>query len=103
MAKTIHATEFDGLNYRGLHSIFEFTNWDGRYRRFNCGQAAACTFLTQHGKFEPDAAKAPAFMQTVEREHPPNNLGGWLGTSRGRVERICRAFDLPLEQTAGEG
>lgn len=84
--------------YRGLEAIFEFVNWDGRHTRFNCGQAAACTFLTHHGKLEASADVMPS----IEREFPPDNLGGWLGTSRRRVEQICRGFDLATEAIQGE-
>jgi hypothetical protein len=86
------------IGYHGLPSLFEFTNSNGMFRRFNCGQAAACTLLAHLGRL-------PArheLMQAVEREFPPDNLGGWLGTSRRRVERICRAFGLPLTELDGE-
>ena len=39
-------------------------NWDGRHTRFNCGQAAACTFLTHHGKLE--AIADPGYFNSPE-------------------------------------
>jgi hypothetical protein len=84
--------------YRGLGEIFEFTNWDGRQTRVNCGQAAACTLLTHHGMLP----RIGEVMLEVERAHPPDNLGGYLGTSRCCVRRICRAFGLKLEEAVGE-
>lgn len=89
-------------DYRGLGSIFEFINGDGRWHQFNCGQAAACTYLTHLGKLTPTADKASAVMREIERRHPPDNFGGWLGTSRRCVERICRSFGVRLDEAAGE-
>jgi hypothetical protein len=94
----------DPASYRGLPVINEYTNADGDLRRFNCGQAAACTFLTHHGQFPdgPDAELAHAVMIAVEAEHPPDNVGGWFGTSRRRVERICRTHGIEVEEVEGE-
>lgn len=98
MAAWIRAAENSSRQYRGLRELFEFTNWDGRHTRFNCGQAAACTFLAHHGILAPDTAA----MVEVERQHPPDNFGGWLGTSRRRVERICRENRTELCEVTGE-
>jgi hypothetical protein len=84
--------------YRGVREIFEFTNWDGRHTRFNCGQAAACTFLT-HYHFIPPRSEA---MQSIEHASPPDNFGGYLGTSRRCVEHICRSHGLLIEGVVGE-
>lgn len=85
-------------DYVGLPSIFEFTNWDGTHTRFNCGQAAACTLLTHHGKLESTSD----VMLAVESAHPPDNLGGYLGTSRRRLERVCRVHGVLLGEVEGE-
>ncbi len=98
MAAWIRAAESLSRQYQGLPGLFEFVNADGRWRQFNCGQAAACTFLTHYGLLKPDGA----VMKAIERECPPDNLGGWLGTSRRCVERICREHGLKLEEIAGE-
>ena len=99
MAATIRPDDFDPDRYRGLSEIFEFINGDGRFSKFNCGQAAACTFLTHYRKLTPAAET----MAEIERAHPPDNLGGWLGTSRRQVESICRNHELPTETIEGEG
>ena len=44
-------------HYVGLDEIFEYTNWDGSEVDFNCGQAAAATFLTCQGCYEPVGEK----------------------------------------------
>jgi hypothetical protein len=88
--------------YRGLDTIFAYTNYDGDLVPYNCGQAAACTFLTHYGKFDGVEEKAGEVMRAIEGEHPPDNLGGYLGTSRRRVERICRAFGMRVEEAEGE-
>src|SRR6266849_555593 len=98
MAGLIHPDDFDSNNYHGLNEIFEFVNADGRFTKFNCGQAAACTFLTHHGKLKPITETMPE----VEHYYPPANLGGWLGTSRRRVEQVCRGVGVPTEEIAGE-
>jgi hypothetical protein len=98
MAAWIRTSDSLSRDYRGLRDLFEFTNWDGRHTRFNCGQAAACTFLTHHGVLKPHAAA----MLDVEQSHPPDNLGGWLGTSRRRVERICNSHGQQLGEVTGE-
>lgn len=98
MAQTIRPGEPLPPGYLGLPEFFEFDNWDGRWTKFNCGQAAACSLLRHYGRLE---AVAEA-MQAIERVFPPDNLGGWLGTSRSRVEEICRAAGIPLQETRGE-
>ena len=98
MATLIRYLELPAPTYLGQSSIFEYTNWDGAHTRFNCGQAAACTLLTHLAKLDP----AAEIMCAVEAAHPPDNLGGYLGTSRRRVERICRAHGILLDEIAGE-
>jgi len=94
----------DPATYRGLPSLYEFINSDGEFRKYNCGQAAACTLLTHcrvfPGDHSPETARG--IMITVEDFHPPDNAGGWLGTSRRRVERICRTAGVPIEEVDGE-
>jgi hypothetical protein len=89
-------------DYQGLDSVFEYTNDDGRLQQYNCGQAAACTFLTFYGKLTADAKRADAIMAAIESAHPPDNFGGWFGTSRRRVERICRANGLRIDHIEDE-
>jgi hypothetical protein len=98
MAAWVRAVEAMGRQYRGLPGLFEFVNADGRWRPFNCGQAAACTFLTHYGLVKPDAD----VMKAIERECPPDNLGGWFGTSRRCVEHICRDHGLRLTEVKSE-
>ncbi len=98
MAGRVHPSEPLPPTYRGLYEIFEFTNWDGRHTRFNCGQAAACTFLTHYQMLPAKAEVMPA----IEIDFPPDNFGGFLGTSRRCVEHICRNHGLKLEGVAGE-
>jgi hypothetical protein len=98
MASIVNPGEELSADYRGLPEVFEFVNADGRWRPFNCGQAAACTFLTHYGLLKPDAA----VMRDIERECPPDNLGGWFGTSRRCVEHICRRHGLRLTEVDGE-
>ncbi|MFO0967383.1 MAG: hypothetical protein U0793_17630 [Gemmataceae bacterium] len=102
-------------NYRGLGGIFEYVNEDGALPRFNCGQAAAatCAFprvgpasragparATTLSRRQKDPKSKPSLqvplgardlLACLERDHPPDNLGGWLGTSRRRVERALRS------------
>jgi hypothetical protein len=89
-------------DFRGVPCIFEYINDDGGYVRTNCGQAAAATLLTFHGKLRPDAERARQVMAALEREHPPDNVGGLLGTSRRRVARILRAHGVRLRVVEGE-
>jgi hypothetical protein len=104
MATTIHPDGADPATYRGLPSLYEYINADGEYRRFNCGQAAACTLLTHYRAFPNDLAcdAACQVMTEVEDDHPPDNFGGWFGTSRRRVERICRTHGITVEEIDGE-
>jgi hypothetical protein len=88
--------------FRGLTSLFEYTNGDGARRRTNCGQAAAATLLTHLGVFPPDPDRAGAVMGVLERYHPPDQLGGLLGTGRRRVARMCRAYGVRLVEIRGE-
>lgn len=87
--------------FHGVASIFEYTNHDGQRCRTNCGQAAAATLLTYYRRLPADADRACTIMADLERAHPPDNLGGLLGTSRRCVQRICRSFDLPLAAVEG--
>ena len=104
MAHHINPDGCDAGTYRGLAEIFEFRNGDGDLRKFNCGQAAACTLLTYHGRLpttaDPDLACE--VLRLIETDHPPDNVGGWFGTSRRRVERICQAHGIDLEEVNGE-
>lgn len=91
-------------SYQGLPSLYEFINSDGTLRKTNCGQAAACTLLVHHAAIPPcaDPEAACALMAAIEEAHPPDNLFGWLGTSRRRVERICQAHGIELDELHGE-
>ena len=104
MAGTILPTGADPESYRGLPSLYEFVNSDGGLTRFNCGQAAACTLLAHHEAVQSaaDPETACALMAAIEAAHPPDNLFGWLGTSRRRVERICQAYGIELDEVHGE-
>lgn len=89
------ASTASAATYAGLARVFEYVNQDGRLTRWNCGQAAATTLLTHHGN--PSAS-----MRDIERDYPPDILGGWLGTSRRRVCQICKAHAMPLREVCGE-
>ena len=102
MAGIVTPAEKDAADFVGLGAIFEYTNGDGALTLSNCGQAAAATFLTHHGRLLADAAHASRVMAALERCHPPNVLGGLFGTSRRRVARICAAFGVPLRAVCGE-
>jgi hypothetical protein len=102
MAQLIAPVGIDPAGYRGLASIFQYTNWDGDMGRFNCGQAAAATFLTFQGVFPPSQEQAQEIMRGLERERPPDILGGWFGTSRRQIEHICRQFGHELTEINGE-
>ena len=103
MAGTIFPDGADPETYHGLPALYEFVNADGGRTRFNCGQAAACTLLT-HCEAVPatDSEAACALMAAIEEAHPPDNLGGWFGTSRRRVERICQSHGIVLDEVHGE-
>jgi len=104
MAGTLLPGGADPDTYRGLPALYGFVNADGELTRYNCGQAAACTLLTQAHAVPPaaDPEAACALMAAVEAAHPPDNLFGWLGTSRRRVERICLAHGIELDEVHGE-
>jgi hypothetical protein len=103
VAGTIFPDGADPATYRGLPALFEFVNSDGDLTRFNCGQAAACTLLTHyHALTAADPQAACALMTAIEEAHPPDNLGGWFGTSRRRVERICHSHGITLDEIHGE-
>ena len=118
-------------NYRGLGGIFEYVNEDGALPRFNCGQAAAATLLhflsrsgepsrtcgpreavaapTEDGRQSETSLQVPLgslgsrdLLACLERDHPPDNLGGWLGTSRRRVERALRSRGYRPQAIHGE-
>jgi hypothetical protein len=102
MAAIVSPDVITSIGYFGLAAIFEYTNWDGKLCRTNCGQAAAATYLTHLGKVVADIAQANRIMTTLERRHPPDQLGGLFGTGRRRVERICRAFGVHVREIRGE-
>jgi hypothetical protein len=93
----------DPESYQGLPTLYEFVNSDGSLTRFNCGQAAACTLLAHCGAATvADVETACSLMGAIEEAHPPDNFGGWFGTSRRRVERICHAHGIQLEEVSSE-
>jgi len=104
MPSRIYPDGADPSTYRGLPSVYEFINSDGEHRQFNCGQAAACSMLAFVGAIanDLDSENARSTMTAIEDAHPPDNLGGWLGTSRRRVERICRRHGIELGEIDGE-
>lgn len=104
MATRIYPDGADPASYRGLPSVYEFVNADGEWTRFNCGQAAACSLLAFSGAIEgePTWEAARVVMTGIEDDHPPDNFGGWFGTSRRRVERICRSHGIVLDDVTGE-
>lgn len=92
----------DRLRYRGLQWIFEYTNQDGALSGFNCGQAAAATFLTHYGKM--DSLRAAGNMAWLEQHFPPDQFAGWCGTGRRQIERSLRAFGIePMEVRGSAG
>jgi hypothetical protein len=102
MAQPVFAEGRDRPDFRGLESLFEFTNIDGALVRTNCGQAAAATFLTQYGKLQGSEQSAGDIMTMLERDYPPDQFFGFLGTGRGQVERICRVYRQPVREIEGE-
>lgn len=102
MASLVEADDAAFAEYCGLLSIFEYTNQDGTLTTWNCGQAAMATLLTHHGLLEADPGRAEAQMRQIEDDYPPNVLGGWFGTSRGRVEKALRNHGLPVAEVRGE-
>lgn len=101
MAQLTHPCDPLGAEYIGLPEFFEFTNGDGRWRPYNCGQAAACTLLSHCGAIKPQE-DASELMKAIEQAHPPDNFGGYFGTSRYCVERICRRNGVRLKEVVGE-
>ena len=99
MACIIRPNIADPSQYRGLEWIFEYTNADGALSTWNCGQAAAATFLTHHGAM--DSVQAASNMAWLEAHLPPDQLAGWFGTGRRRLERIMRSFNLDLIEVEG--
>lgn len=91
-----------GDGYRGLPEIFEFVNDDGELFWRNCGQAAAATLLLHAKRIQASQADACFVMRRIEDAYPPDNLFGWLGTSRRRVTQICKAHGVTLTPVDGE-
>jgi hypothetical protein len=102
MAAFISPEKKNPTAYWGLDTIFEYTNDDGRLVDTNCGQAAAATFLTFHGKLPPLTERASQIMGAIEHDHPPDNFGGRFGTSRRQVVHICRDQGLRVMEVSGE-
>lgn len=100
MADYLHSFS-KSVGYTGLPRIFEFVNHDGRLSKWNCGQAAAATLLTHHHVVDP-AVDGCDLLLEIERQFPPDILGGWFGSSRRRVTSICRSRGLPLKPVRGE-
>lgn len=102
MAQSVRAEGCGRTDFCGLESLFEFTNDDGQLKRTNCGQAAAATFLTHHGKLDPVKNLACDLMAILEKEYPPDQFFGWFGTGPRQVQRICQVYGFPLEEIRGE-
>lgn len=102
MAGLVSPDDPKAADYQGLDAIFEFVNDDGTCVLTNCGQAAATTLLTHYGALVPAADEPTSVLQHIEKVFPPDNLGGYFGTSRRRVTRICKAHGLRLKEVRGE-
>lgn len=83
-------------SYKGLASIFEYTNYDGVLQAWNCGQAAIATLLTALEVF--DVSQARETMSWLEKHYPPDVLWGWLGTSKKQVIKACKHFGVYLKE-----
>lgn len=99
MAQIIQPPIGDRNHYHGLEWIFEYTIQDGALSAWNCGQAAAATLLTHHGRMNP--LKAAANMAWLERHYPPDQFGGWFGTGRQRLEGMLRAGGINAVDVIG--
>lgn len=82
-----------GDGFAGIRDLFAFENQDGRLHRWNCGQAAAATLIHFYGRLTDARDPLPAFLE-FERRFPPDVAGGWLGTSRRRLEKALKAYGL---------
>jgi hypothetical protein len=76
--------------FKGIEEILkvEYVNEDGKLSKYNCGQAAVATLIQFYQR------DREGVMEWLEKEHPPNVLFGYLGTTRRRVERGLRAAGL---------
>jgi hypothetical protein len=94
----------DNESYRGLAAIYQYINSDGKHFQHNCGQAAACTFLTHYRALPPAPPpdSSHSLLSLIESRHPSDIVGGWFGTSQRRVVRICREAGVPVELVHGE-
>jgi hypothetical protein len=89
-------------SYAGLERIYEFVNSDGQLTKWNCGQAAATTLLAHYGILSPREDHEASILCVIENVFPPDQLGGWLGSSRRRVTKICNSHGLRMKEIRGE-
>ena len=83
--------------FRGLSSIYQFENKDGKNPDNVCGQAACATLLT----YCVAASPSMSTLRMIEMSHPADIAGGKFGTSPGRIREILEHYGAPTLDTIG--
>ena len=86
--------------YRGLGSIFQYTNDGAPNKDVACGQAAIATILTHYGLKPRDTGYT--VINDVYKRYGPDNFFGTLGTSWQQMERALRGYGVPFNWYSGE-
>jgi hypothetical protein len=90
MAGWITVTE-PGEGFAGVRSLFAYGNGDSLSPYNACGPAGCATLLTY-------CELLPAHVDSlhrIERTHPPDLIGGRLGTTPWRIASALRAYGAP--------
>ncbi len=81
---------------KGMATIHQWVNSDGRYSKENCGTAAIATLMTRYGKGSKFAEWSnPNPVQRIENDgYGPDVAFGKGGTSRWRMESIATKYNF---------
>jgi hypothetical protein len=82
------SVDHTNLNFRGIQSIYQYTNVDGTDPSTVCGLAACATLLTYCG-FQPASIET---LRKIEKSHPADLMFGKWGTSPWRIEAILNDY-----------
>jgi len=86
--------------YRGLGSIFQYTNDGAPDRNRACGQAAVATILTYYSIKPRDTGYT--VINDVYKRYGPDIAFGILGTSWQQVGRALTGYGVPFNWYTGE-
>ena len=100
MASLLTNETFASPTYQGLASILEIVNDDGKltHSELRSGGGGDHAHLSR----QLSAGRRLRYHVLDRKTFPPDQMGGWFGSSRRRVTKICKNVGVHLDEIEGE-